>query len=110
MRRCYFFTPIQTVPHEAWSELYRAINPILHHRVRNESVFCWLGKPLTVYDHSGTQPLRYDGEVWWGWALSPLTVILAQACQVTLFAWFGCVLPNGGKVSAIPSITLTIFW
>ncbi|EEQ17183.1 hypothetical protein yinte0001_4360 [Yersinia intermedia ATCC 29909] len=32
----------------------------MHNRVRNESGFCWLGKPLTVYDHSGTKPLRYD--------------------------------------------------
>ncbi|MGI3087699.1 hypothetical protein ACRTA3_10090 [Yersinia pseudotuberculosis] len=59
MRRCYFFTPIKTVPHEAWSELCRAITRV-HHRVRNEPGFCWLGKPLTVYDHSGTKPLRYD--------------------------------------------------
>ncbi|CAM4377177.1 Uncharacterised protein [Yersinia intermedia] len=59
MRRCYFFTHIKTVSHEAWSELCRAISRV-HNRVRNESGFCWLGKPLTVYDHSGTKPLRYD--------------------------------------------------
>jgi hypothetical protein len=48
--------------------------------------------------------------VWLVWELSPLTVILAQAYQVTLFAWFGCFPPNGGKASVIPSTILTIFW
>lgn len=59
MRRCYFFTHIKTVPHEVWSELCRAVARV-HRRVRDEPSFCWLGKPLTVYDHSGTTPLKYS--------------------------------------------------
>ncbi|WP_025121926.1 MULTISPECIES: hypothetical protein [unclassified Serratia (in: enterobacteria)] len=59
MRRCYFFTHIKTIPHEAWRELCRAVTRV-HDGVRNEAGFRWLGKPLTVFDLSGTKPLRYD--------------------------------------------------
>ncbi|WP_144242872.1 hypothetical protein ACIOG3_15880 [Yersinia rochesterensis] len=59
MKRNHSFTHLQTVPHEAWSELCRAVTQV-HHRIRNEPDFCWLGKPLIVYNHSGTKPLRYD--------------------------------------------------
>ncbi|MHC6755453.1 hypothetical protein [Yersinia ruckeri] len=59
MRRCYSFTHIKTVPHALWRELCRAVTQV-HDRIRNKSDFCWLGNSLTVYDHSGTKPLRYD--------------------------------------------------
>lgn len=59
MNRRHSFTHYQAASHEAWSELCRAVARV-HHQVRNEPDFRWLGKPLVVCDHSGTQPLRYD--------------------------------------------------